>query len=148
MGWSEIIKAVNSNISVPLNKLITSAKDSLDAAITNVKSGVDTSITSAKNELSTLIKKNGTSYPNVIVGTLTPGEKIEVAGKGKVTLTTVQRVGVTVNFGIDSKLYPTLIAATGELKTLTFEKNIYLLNSTSSPYDSNDKLAYLLQLTE
>ena len=69
MGWAEIIKAVNSNISIPLNKLITSAKDSLDA-----------SITSAKNELSTLIKKNGTSYPNVIAGKIGPGESLEITG--------------------------------------------------------------------
>lgn len=135
MGWSEIIKAVNSNISVPLNKLITSAKDSLDAAIT-----------SAKNELSTLIKKNGTSYPNVTVGTLAPGEKIEVAGKGKVTIGPVNGYTTEAKISIDNKLLPSTFRNLA-LKTLTFEKNINLLNSYTSQ-DSKYSLLYLLQLTE
>ena len=148
MGWSEIIKAVNSNISVPLNKLITSAKDSLDASITNVKSGVDTSITSAKNELSTLIKKNGASYPNVIAGILEKGKEIEITGKGKISVM-VSSSGVEVEFRIDGELFPTTLKVGAQLQTVTFEKSIYLLNKTTSSDSAYFfRVCYLLQLTE
>ena len=149
MGWSEIIKAVNSNISVPLNKLITSAKDSLDAAITNVKSGVDTSITNAKSELSTLIKRNGISYPNVIVGKICPGEKIEVTGRGKIS-TAYFMAGVEAEYQLDSNwLNENFTIINNGPRTLTFEKSIMVRNSLNpSTRDERYYMFYLIQLTD
>lgn len=146
MGWSEIIKAVNSNISVPLNKLITSAKDSLNAAITNVKSGVDASITSAKNELSTLIKKNGTSYPNVTNGMISPNEQIAVNGRGKIMVRPNTSSGVYAECTLDNlQLASNFTIISGGYQTLTFEKSILLKNTSSN---TQYKVFYLLQLTE
>lgn len=149
MGWAEIIKAVNSNISVPLDKLITSMKDSLNTAVTNAKDGVDASITSVKDEISTLIKKNGASYPNVITGTIAPGEKIEVSGKGKITTITLLGSGITSSCKIDGKSLTGNSFATScaESRTLTFEKSLYLKNATKGS-DSDYSIAYLLQLIE
>lgn len=146
MGWAEIIKAVNSNISVPLDKLITSAKDSLNAAITNVKSGVDASITSAKNELSTLIKKNGTSYPNVTTGMISPNEQIAVNGRGKIMVRPNTSSGVYAECTLDNlQLISNFTIISGGYQTLTFEKSILLKNTSSN---TQYKVLYLLQLTE
>ena len=133
MGWSEIIKAVNSNISVPLNKLITSAKDSLDA-----------SITSAKNELSTLIKKNGTSYPNVTTGTILKNERLEVSGKGKITFLEPESNGGFYRIVIDGVEVPRRNYINPSISAFTFEKSLYLAKLDSYDYG----VTYILQLTE
>lgn len=151
MGWAEIIKAVNSNISVPLDKLITSAKDSLNVAITNAKNGVDTSITNAKNELSTLIKKNGTSYPNVMIGKLMPGENLEITGKGKITAKARMDYS-KAKVIIDGGECPSLLFSSfnePQLLTFTFENNISFQN-TNDPKTASSSyyVEYIVQLSD
>ena len=129
--WKEIITAVNSDITTPLNKLINSIISKLDNTsygLSAIKTGID--------GINTNVNASVQSYPNVTVSVLDVDGEINVSGKGRVTLYTEGSGYFNYKISLDGseffyfKVWNTSYKA--QSITFYFEKGLYLLGKSNS----------------